>query len=265
MIYKINEFTENGINPITNTKYDESWLVLTLSNDIPEPMIVGSNNGSAYTIKISKQIHPNWKMAVGDFIDYCNDNNLNGILAITENDYQEAQSYYIGHSFDETVLRDYETSILVHSTSMENWQKIQKDGMLKSWNKLNYEKNTIENEPIGKQLGDPIHFSDYIMFGGGVSGEIVVSSKQSGKIVMDIDAEYKTGARLYLDAKKMAKDGLLIRDGAHIKVQNCLPLEPYLIWVATYDKIGLESQISTPRIFAELSDNTFKNITKRSL
>lgn len=265
MIYRVDKFTENNINPITNSEYDESWLVLTLSKDIPEPMIVGSNNGSAYTIKISKQIHPNWKMAVGDFIDFCNDNNLNGVVAITENDYQEAQNYYIGHSFDETVLRDYETSVLVHSTSMENWQKIQKDGMLKSWNKLNSEKSVIENEPIGKQLGDPLHFSNYIMFGGGVSGEIVVNSKQSGKIVMDIDSEYKTGARLYFDAERIAKDGLLVRDGAHIKVKDCLPLEPYLIWISTWDKIGLENQISTPRIFAELSDNTFKNITKRSL
>ena len=265
MIYRVDKFTENNINPITNNEYDESWLVLTLSKDIPEPMIVGSNNGSAYTIKISKQLHPNWKMAVGDFIDYCNDNNLNGIVAITENDYQEAQNYYIGHSFDETVLRDYETSILVHSTSMENWQKIQKDGMLKSWNKLNFEKSIIENEPIGKQLGDPVHFSDYIMFGGGVSGEIVVNSKQLSKIVMDIDSEYKTGARLYFDAERIAKDGLLVRDGAHIKVKDCLPLEPYLIWVATYEKIGLENQISTPRIFAELSDTTFENISKRSL
>ena len=265
MIYRVDNFTESNINPITNSKYNDSWIVLILSNDIPEPMIVGSNNYSAYTIKINKQLHSNWKMAVGDFTQYCNSSNLNGIIVISENDYEKAKNYYTGHSFDETVLRDYETPILVHSTSMENWQKIQKDGILKSWNKLNSEKNTIENKPIGKQLGDPIHFSDYIMFGGGVSGEIVVSSKQSGKIVMDIDAEYKTGARLYLDAKKMAKDGLLVRDGAHIKVKDCLPLEPYLIWVATYDKIGLESQISTPRIFAELSDNTFKNITKRSL
>ena len=265
MIYRVDKFTENNINPITNSEYDESWLVLTLSKDIPEPMIVGSNNGSAYTIKISKQIHPNWKMAVGDFIDYCNDNNLNGIVAITENDYQEAQNYYIGHSFDETVLRDYETSVLVHSTSIENWKKIQKDGMLKSWNKLNSEKSVIENEPIGKQLGDPLHFSNYIMFGGGVSGEIVVNSKQSGKIVMDIDSEYKTGARLYFDAERIAKDGLLVRDGAHIKVKDCLPLEPYLIWVSTWDKIGLENQISTPKIFAELSDKTFKNISKRKL
>ena len=255
MIYRVDKFTESNINPITKSEYDSSWLVLVISSVMDTAMIVGANNGCAYTIKINKQIHNDWKMAIGDFIGYCGANNLNGILAITEDEYSEVQTYYDGHSYNETILRAYETPILIHSTSMENWYQIQKDGMLKSWNNL----SISEKEPIGKQLGDPVHFSDYIMFGGGVSGEIVVNSKQSGKIVMDIDAEYKTGARLYFDAEKIAKDGLLVRDGAHIKVKNCLPLEPYLIWTATWEKVGLESQISTPRIFAELSDEKFND------
>lgn len=258
MIYRVDKFTESNINPITKSKYDSSWLVLVLSSDMDTAMIVGASNGRAYTIKISKQLHDDWRMAVGDFVGYCDTNNIDGIIAITEDEYTEAQNYYAEHSYNETFLRDYETPILVHSTSMENWYQIQKDGMLKSWNKL----NIPEKEPIGKQLGDPVHFSDYVMFGGGVSGEIVVNSKQSGKIVMDIDAEYKTGARLYFDAKKIAKDGLIVRDGAHIKVKDCLPLEPYLIWTATWDKVGLESQISTPRIFAKLSDEKFESIKK---
>lgn len=254
LIYRVDKFTESNINPITKSEYVSSWLVLVLSSDMDTPMLVGANNGCAYTIKISKRLHDDWKMAIGDFIGYCNANNLNGIIAITEDEYNEALNYYVGHSYNEALLRDYETPILVHSTSMENWYQIQKDGMLKSWNKLNIPKK----EPIGKQLGDPVHFSDYVMFGGGVSGEIVVNSKQSGKIVMDIDVEYKTGARLYFDAEKIAKDGLLVRDGAHIKVKYCLPLEPYLIWTATWEKVGLESRISTPRIFAELSDEKLK-------
>lgn len=255
MIYRVSEFIENNINPITKSEYDSSWLVLVLASNIDSAMIVGANNCCTYTIKINKQLHDDWKMAIGDFIGYCDANNLNGILAITEDEYTEVQTCYDGHSYNETVLRNYESPVLVHSTSMENWYQIQKDGMLKSWNRL----NISEKEPIGKQLGDPVHFSDYIMFGGGVSGEIVVNSKQSGKIVMDIDAEYKTGARLYFDAEKIAKDGMLVRDGAHIKVKDCLPLEPYLIWAATWHKVGLESQISTPRIFAELSDEKFND------
>lgn len=258
MIYRVDKFTESNINPITKSEYDSSWLVLTLSSDMDTPMIVGANNGYAYAIKISKQLHDDWKMAVGDFIGYCDANNLNGILAIMEDEYIDVQSYYTGHSNNETFLRHYEPKILVHSTSMENWIQIQTDGMLKSWNRL----NITNKEPIGKQLGDPVHFSDYIMFGGGVSGEIVVNSKQSGKIVMDIDAEYTTGARLYFDAEKLAKDGLLVRDGAHIKVKDYLPLESYLIWTATWDKVGLKSPTSTPRIFAGMADIVFENVKK---
>lgn len=260
MVYRINEFTENNINTIINCEYDSAWLIMALSSDIDTPMIVGATNDSAYTIKINKQLYDDWKMAVGDFIGYCDSNNINGILVVSENEYAEVEKYYNSHSYNEAILRDYETPILVHSTSMENWVQIQKDGMLKSWNKLNDEGVIVEKEPIGKQLGDPVYFSNYIMFGGGVSGEIVVNSKQSGKVVMDIEAEYKTGARLYFDAEKMAKDGLLVRDGAHIKVKDCLPLEPYLIWTATWNKVGLESQISTPKIFTELSDEMFESI-----
>ena len=96
------------------------------------------------------------------------------------------------------------------------------------------------------------------MFGGGVSGEIVVSSKLSGFINMNVNAEYHTGARLYFDAKKMAEDGMLVRDGAHVKVKGYLPLEPYLMWVATWDKLGLNSPLSTPKIFAETADDRFR-------
>lgn len=126
MIYRADSFTENNINPIANCEYDSTWLVFALSSDMDTPMIVGTNNGCAYTIKISKQLHDDWKMAVGDFIGYCDANRINGIIAATENEYSEAQNYYVGHSYNETFLRDYETPVLVHSTSMENWIQIQK-------------------------------------------------------------------------------------------------------------------------------------------
>ncbi len=75
---------------------------------------------------------------------------------------------------------------------------------------------------------------------------------------MDINAEYQTGARLYFDAKRMAQDGLLVRDGCHIKVKDRLPLAPYLIFAATWDNIGLTSPISTPKIFSEMADAAFR-------
>lgn len=60
MIYRVDSFTENNINPITNCEYDSTWLVFALSSDMDTPMIAGTNNGCAYTIKISKQLHDDW-------------------------------------------------------------------------------------------------------------------------------------------------------------------------------------------------------------
>lgn len=52
MTYRVDSFTENNINPITNCEYDSTWLVFALSSNMDTPMIVGTNNGCAYTIKI---------------------------------------------------------------------------------------------------------------------------------------------------------------------------------------------------------------------
>ena len=181
---------------------------------------------------------------------------------MAETDFKSANDYYEGHRYNESFLRDYEPSVLVHSTPMKSWEQIKRDGMLKSWNMLKSEKAIAEEQPIGIWLGDPMDFSDFIMFGDGVAGEIVVNSKQQGKIIMDTNEEYLTGARLYFDAKRMAQDGLLIRDGCHIKVKDMLPLKPYLIWTATWETIGLASQITTPKVFAEQADKKFQSISQ---
>ena len=115
-----------------------------------------------------------------------------------------------------------------------------------------------EDAPIGAVLGDPEDFRNFIMFGSGTACEIVVSSKQSGRIVMDAQAEHLIGARLYFDAVKMAADGLLLRDGAHLKVENMLPLKPYLLFSATWETVGLPSRISTPEKFAREADRCFQ-------
>ena len=82
---------------------------------------------------------------------------------------------------------------------------------------------------------------------------------------MDVNAKYSTGARLYFDAARIAKDGLLVRDGCHIKVKDMLPLEPYLIWSATWETAGLESQVSSPEVFASKADSRFMDITGYSI
>lgn len=257
MVYRVDNFIESKINPITKNEYDTSWIVCMLTDSIEYQLFVGSENGCAYTIKISRSECENWMIVVGDFISYNEASNKNLILVMSKDDLVAVQNYYKGHSCNDAYLRENEPTVLVHSTQMNSWEQIKKDGMLKCWSKLKSENAISETVPIGMKLGDPSDISDYVMFGKGIAGEIVVNSKQKGEIIMDVDSEYLTGARLYFDAERMAKDGLLIRDGSHLKVKGVLALQPYLIWVATWDIVGLKSQISTPRIFTERSDRAF--------
>ena len=60
------------------------------------------------------------------------------------------------------------------------------------------------------------------------------------------------------DMKKIVEDGLAVRDGAHLKVKDKLPLKPYLIWTATWENVGLDNRISTPKIFTEKANMEFK-------
>ncbi|MCI9079966.1 MAG: hypothetical protein HFH68_13790 [Lachnospiraceae bacterium] len=261
MVYRLDRLEENGINPVTGCRYDNSWVIFILDNSGDYQQMCGNSNGCAYTVKTSRSRHKDWRMAVCDFAGYSEANGKNVVLVIDEADLISAKEFYKGHKYNEKFLRGDEPSVLVHSTPMENWHMIKHDGMLKSWKRLKAEGVISEGQPVGKMLGDPEDFSSYIMFGGGVAGEIVVNSKQKGNIVMDINAEYFTGARLYFDAEKIARDGLLTRDGCHIKVKDTLPLNPYLIWVATWESAGLKSQVSSPAGFAEKADRKFKDIT----
>ena len=265
MVYRVNEkFEITDINPFTNKPYDSSWIIFQLTNSNDYQMFNGGNQ-SVYLLKVSKK-YPQWKFSIFDFVQYQESYNKNIILSISDDDYIEANIEYRNHKYNDNFLRNYEPEVLIHSTRQENWNKIKIDGCLKSWNILKNENPEFEKEPIGKALGDPNDFSDYIMFsGGGISNEIVVLSKQQGKITMNQDKEYVTGARLYFDINKIAKDGLLIRDGCHLKVKDKLPLDPYLIWVGEWESIGLKSNISTPKEFTELSNLTFNKLFNKNI
>jgi hypothetical protein len=196
-----------------------------------------------------------------DFIGFQEDQGKYIILSAYDDDLASAKDFYAGHHYNEKRLRECEPGVLIHSTTAENWESIQLDGSLKSWNVLKAEKEHWEETPIGHDLGDPLDFSDYIMFSNGaISSEIVVLSKQNGKITMDQDSQYKPGARLYFDMKKIAEDGLLLRDGCHLKVKGILPLNPYLIWVADWKSVGLDHEFSTPAEFTAGANNKFKEL-----
>lgn len=259
MLYRTEVFTESSINPVTEKPYDPSWLILMITDDPDYRFHTGSNNGCAFTSRISRVKNPQWYISAGDFLAFHGEEGKNIILVSDRETADAIHSGYIGHSPSDRFLREDEPDILIHSTTPKGWTSISREGMLKSWNTLMHEGRTCEDIPIGAQLGDPVEFRDYIMFGSGITGEIVVSSRQSGFINMDPDAIYTPGARLYLDARRMAADGLLVRDGVHIKVKDSMPLFPYLLFAATMDSLGMEGSYSTPNEFACKADAAFSH------
>lgn len=259
MVYLWETCLPENRNPVTLMPFDDSWRVLYLTDERTYFSFCGKAELGIFTVKISRSC-PDWKRMVCDFVGYHQALLKNVLLCMRQEEYETAKKSYAGHRYNDPYLREGEKPVLIHSTTAENWSCIRADGCLKSWNALKKEKSAWEREPIGTILGDPADFRDYIMFAEeGGSNEIVVLSKQRGSLLMDETMPYEPGARLYFDAKKMAADGLLVRDGIHIKVRDTLPLAPYLIWCATKENTAMAGQPITPKLFTEKADAIFRN------
>ena len=257
MIYRIDKgFSDD----IIDAKHADSWIAYNLSDSDEYMIRNGKGIKSIYTIDVSKK-YLNWKMSLMDFIEFQTSLSKNILLSVSEDDINEAKVAYSNHHFNDPYLREYESKVMVHSTTSSCWKSIKGDNCLKAWNTLKKEKNSWEQFPVGEKLGDPEDFSDYIMFSNGsISSEIVVLSKENGKIIMDSHMEYTPGVRLYFDMVKIANDGLLIRDGCHFKVKDSLPLKPYLIWVADWENVGLLSPNSTPIEYTKKANECFNKV-----
>ena len=259
MVHFVDELDLKGrINPVTGKEYSpNSTIIMLEENDTPD-MICGKGENGIYTVRMATG-NRNWEMTVGDFIDYARKEDLEALVCIPGDRLSQVRNVYKGHHYNDRKLRTYEPHYLVHSTTYESGKRILSDGYLKSWNRLRQEGQMIKEVPIGRSLGDSDYFSDYIMFSqGAVSSEIVVMSKQAGEIIMDVNCKYKTGIRFYLNAEAIAEDGILLRDGIHIKVKDELPLEKYLLWWADWERAGLSEPVSTPLEFTERSNAMFQ-------
>lgn len=209
-----------------------------------------------YTLKISRNFKY-WYYDLCDLIDFYKNSEVELDLDIAQAEIDMARALYGDHKFNEKFIREYETKVLVHSTPFENLDSILKDHALKSWNACKAEKENWENEPIGALLGDIADFSNYVMLSMlSQNSEIVTASKQKREINIDYEQTYQPGARFYLDGEKLAADGLLLRDGLHIKVRDSIPFDKYLIWYSTAENLGL-GKTSTPKEFFEKSNNRF--------
>lgn len=241
---------EHRLEDLSFVHQQDEWLVFRLVDD-KCLCLVGRNSDGLYEMAISRQ-DEYWPYRLMDFISYINHSDLYAYVNIHEEDLIKAQTIYKGHNYRES-LRPYEKSVLVHSSKWENWLLIQKDMCLKSWKMVHESKSC---EPIGKALGDPEDFLDYVMLGSGIASEIVVLSSNMGQLIYDQDQTYIPGVRLYLDARKLAANGLLIRDGVHTKVKDKISLKTYLLDYITADHF--DKRVWTPYTFTQAANDLFE-------
>ena len=234
--------------------------VLSESDDYE--MIVGQKAG-VYTARVSRKRYAHWAFSLMDFTGFHEAaGNFPQVLAAEEY-VQAAQALYEGHSFEERLLRAWEPPVMIHSTTPEGYVGILRDGCLRSWSDLRCSGKIAESEPIGAVLGDPAALKDYIMLGGGTSCEIVVASREAGRLIMDENAPYRPGARLYLNARRLAGDGLLVRDGCHRMARGPVALERYLVRAVTPADVPTDA--NTPRTFAEAADRVYEEFARQTL
>ena len=116
---------------------------------------------------------------------------------------------------------------------------------------------------VGQYLqNEPPEYGDYIMFGevGSTTPERIMASYQAGRFMLDDDAVYEPGVRLYFDNHRIIRDHRGTRDGLHtVKVHKQLPLSPYLLLAIRVMDVDPQREIKawTPRTFVERSDKAF--------
>lgn len=243
----VNPFREDGL-------YDNSWVQLAITKSSDYQMMTCKTY--IFQFKVSKHCD-GWQFRAMDYISYQMEYNRNVIVTASQENYEEAQTAYRGHSRHDPFLRYYEPEFLVHSTPPHAVQHILQEGVLKSWNKVKAVNHIAEEKPIGSKLGDPRDFSDYVMLGEGVAPEVVVSSREKGFICMNADCEYMPGARFYFDTTELLAKGLLTRDGCHYKVKDELPIDMAL-FCADGRTVDMQGQRITPQSFARAADEAFE-------
>lgn len=226
---------------------------MTLNNSDNKILTNYDINGN-YRVFLSKKFQ-NWEYRLMDFITYHQYYKIDVSMDVSLEDLKHAKSIYKNTSF-KGPIRIYEDRVLTHSTTANSWEQIKKTMLLKSWNRAKNDGDLTEDSPIGSLLKDPVEFRDFIMLGGmDFSNEIVVMCKQRGELIYDGNIPYHPGARIYIDANKLANEGLLLRDGIHIKVKDVLSLTAFMIDVIT--KESLLDDVYTPITFTKEANRLF--------
>lgn len=249
-----NPFTKDGC-------YGPEWSCFCISGTSEWLDFCGGGKNYLFTFCIgheAKQL----KTRFADFLRYENRHGRNAILSFpegidTESFVQEALS----ETPNENAVRQDDPKWVVHSTNLEAWKSIQRDGALKAPLILLKEGKKVLSVGFN-QLGEPPEYAEYVVLGriDNINPEHVVASQKKGCIFTEADTPYEPGIRLYFDNHKIIESGLGVRDGLHtIKVHLRLPLDPFLVTTVSQKDIDPEGKMRewTPKKFWKAANAEF--------
>jgi hypothetical protein len=253
-----NPFTDEG-------SYGQAWSAFVIEDRADGQFITGRSGQGPFCARFGKGVSC-LENRLADFLRYeC----AHGRTVILSAPADIDVDRFVASALDVTpppdVVRSHDSHIIVHSTTQRAWASIRVAGALLAASQLEGGSSAAgpELDPPSEVLryyqDEPAEYADYIMFAeiGQIGPERVVASRAAGRFVMDPDAIYTPGVRLYFDNHRLIKEGRGTRDGLHtLKVHQRLPLYPYLLRAVSVEDIDPEGErVSwTLRAFMEMTD-----------
>jgi hypothetical protein len=274
------EFPEYVIAPVGWTwcdgtfaadgSYEGEWSCFCLLDQDDDTFFTGRSERGLWGARLGRKV-TGLKERLVDFLQYENAHGRKVILSFPPD---IDVDHFVKQAFDQVnemdAIRPNDPQIIIHSTTLKAWDKIQSDGELRAASLLpqpHHSQGLSEMNEIEKFMSnEPSEYDEYIMFGPMNSPwpELVVASHAAGCFLSNEQVIYQPGVRLYLDHHHIIYDGLATRDGLHLsKAHWRLPLKPYLlasVGVEDLDPLS-KTPFWTPRLFVDQSNRYYMEKT----
>lgn len=255
-----NPFTSNG-------EYGSEWSAFCILDEDHNQIFTGKGSKGPFSSRFGRQV-PNLTEHLVDFLKYENAHGRRVILSFPPKmDVHEFVTQALASTPELNTVRSEDPAILIHATTHAAWESIQADRALKAASQLAKKPDRSGGEAkLGEVesylLHEPPEYKDYIMFGGMEScvPEMILASNRAGKFILDEDATFEPGVRLYFNNHRIIRDGLATRDGLHVnKVHLHLPLQPYCLFATAVDDFDPQRKVKewTIRNFVEQANAAF--------
>jgi hypothetical protein len=253
------------INPFSpDGSYGLRWSSFCILDKDDDQFITGKSGDGPFTARFGRRVE-NLEARLIDYLRYENNQGRTVILSFPDDiEIDRYVSQALARMPDPDAVRPDDPKIIVHSTTADAWRIISSDGQLRAASGLSQQARIIDtSSEVWRYLEyEPPEYRDYIMFGTIVSTtpEKIVASYQAGRFILDDNAIYEPGVRLYFNNHQMISDNQVTRDGLHTtKVHKRLSLSPYLMTAVGVNDCDPQSEVKawTPQTFLERSDKVF--------